>query len=538
MASQSLSTPEIASSTSSGSTSTSTAGAGANLTKKAKRQDDISPSSSSGGSIDLEKLPMPGTISASNGLSVVAGQKDNVYFVNGNAQYVTVPLNDLLASASSGESHGSSSNSSESNDANAASSTISGGAIAGIVVGCVVGVALAAGLLWFFLRRGRSRSNGNRHLPAFETLPSDKEVPYTFRSAPNSPPLPTEAGNDDAVRDLRAVTSGVVRQLPSEDSGERLLDPHAILAAGTPILAGVYLTTRDPAMVLSRDDVEHQPYASRTIQGRNDHETYTMHYFSNQEIFLRAINVASALGGTRGLAHHHDAVELTGRRQQQRFRYLWISTPCIANQSLENVLYHEESQPRLVNVNDYAYKAWSTYSLLESVANMHANGYVHLQLTPSAFYYRDIENVSDWILADLGYARRDNARVTDLRLNQYSAPELFATATSDNKRCFRQTATQALDIWSLGVLIYQLATGHQFTQDLAHMAQLSRRDRDQLFIRVTSACNDAGTVNATYRTLLEGMLQPDPERRLTAMSLLDYWREANGLFDDERATEA
>ncbi|ORZ02827.1 kinase-like domain-containing protein [Syncephalastrum racemosum] len=537
MASQSLSTSQAASTTTTSMTSTSTAGSGANLSRKAKRQDGIPSSGSSSGHLELEKVPMPGTISASNGLAVAAGPNKQLYFVNGNAQYVTVPLNDLLASASSAQPPGSN-GSGDSNDnsrANMPGSALKGGAIAGIVVGCVVGVALIAGLLWFLLRGRRSRRGGTRHLPAFETLPSDKEMSYTFRSAPNS--LPTDVGNDDAVRDLRAITSGIVRQLPSEDSGERLLDPHAILAAGTPILAGAYLTTRDPAVILSRDDVEHQPYASRTIQGRNDYETYTMHYFSNQEVFLRAISIASTLGGTRGLAHHHDAVELTGRRhQQQRFRYLWISSPCVAYQSLQSVLHQEESQPRLVNINDYAYKAWSTYSLLESVANMHANGYVHLQLTPLAFYYRDIENVSDWILADMGYARRDNTRVTDLRLNQYSAPELFATATSDNKRCFRQTATQALDVWSLGALIYQLATGHQLTQDLAHMAQLSRRDRDQLFIRVTSACNDAGTVNASYRTLLEGMLQPDPERRLTAASLLDYWRDANGLYDDEHET--
>ncbi|KAI8139815.1 kinase-like domain-containing protein [Fennellomyces sp. T-0311] len=388
------------------------------------------------------------------------------------------------------------------------------GAIAGGVVGGIVGLALIIGLLIFFLRKRRKSRQ-----PEFESI-GEKSQSSTaaWNFGTSSIKQVQEAQNLTHVRNLNVS--------PAELEA---LEPTSALSGGAIVLKGAYQLTRDPPVF--GDDDRVPKYVTRSIVNQSSGKNYTLHYFtqSTQGAFMRSVNTTCAIDSPR-VIQHQDAIALSQSTQPSGYRYLWITAPCIPTQSLHNAL---AGQDKNVDLNDYPFKAWSTYALLEAVKDIHAANFAHLGLKPSCFFYADPEDsISDWQVTGFDQAHPAGERLTEARLNQWSAPELFSTASSDNRRCFRQTVQTASDIWSLGCIIYTLATGRNLTIDLNHTAELSRRDRDQLYIRVTSACNEAGTINESYRTLLEGMLQPDPSRRSTAEHLADYWKEANGLYDD------
>ncbi|KAI9496755.1 kinase-like domain-containing protein [Zychaea mexicana] len=333
--------------------------------------------------------------------------------------------------------------------------------------------------------------------------------------------------------DIRNVAQ--IRQMDVSSAELEALEPTSPLADGAVVLGGLYQFTRDPPMFLDEEQSRVPKYAMRSIvhTPAGNSKNYTLHYFVKQakSAFIRNVTTTCAIGSASNrVIQHRDAIAMDHSTRRSGHQYLWITEPCVPQQSLHYVL---SGSDKSIDVSDYPFKAWSTYAMLDALKDVHAANYVHLGLTSWSFYYADPEAISDWQITGFDQTHCAGERIAEARLNQWSAPELFATASSDNRRCFRQTAQPASDIWSLGCIIYTLATGRSLTIDHNQTAQLSRRDRDQLFIHVTSACNEAGAVNESYRTLLEGMLQPDPARRSTAANLAAYWKEANGLYDDD-----
>ena len=406
---------------------------------------------------------------------------------------------------------------------------ISRGAIAGAVVGSVLGAAILIGLLIFCLKRRRkSRSQ------EFESLSGEKGNGSTAASWP----FVSRGGDSNntgstAVRqygDIGNVTN--IRQVNVTSAELEALEPSSPLADGAAVLGGLYKFTSDSPSFLDEQQSRIPRYAMRGIVYQNGGQIYSLHYFISQarDPFIRNVTTACALGTSSRVVQHHDAIAMNNPTRRGGYQYLWITEPSLPQQSLHYILTGSD---KTVDIHDYPFKAWSTYALLEALKDVHAANFVHLGLTPYSFNYNDIDSVSDWKVTGFDQTHSIGERVSEIHLNQWSAPELFATASNDNRRCFRQTVQPASDIWSLGCIIYTLATGRNLMIDLNQTAQLSKRDRDQLYIHVTSACNEAGAIEESYRTLLEGMLQPEPSRRSTAANLAAYWKEANGLYDDD-----
>ncbi|KAG2227441.1 hypothetical protein INT45_007466 [Circinella minor] len=405
---------------------------------------------------------------------------------------------------------------------------MSGGAIAGAVVGSILGAAILIGLLIFCLKRRRkSRSQ------EFESLSGEKSKTSTAASWP----FVSRGGDNDnagssAVKqygDIGNVTN--IRQISVSSTELEALEPTSPLADGAVVLGGLYQFTRDSPSFLDEQQSRIPKYAMRGVVYQNGGQTYTLHYFISKarDSFIRNVTTTCALGTSSRVIQHRDAIAMNNPTPRGGYQYLWITEPSLPQQSLHYILTGSDKS---IDIHDYPFKAWSTYALLEALKDVHTANFVHLGLTPYSFYYNDIDSVSDWQVTGFDQTHSIGERVNEIHLNQWSAPELFATASNDNRRCFRQTVQPASDIWSLGCIIYTLATGRNLTIDLNQTAQLSKRDRDQLYIHVTSACNEAGAVEESYRTLLEGMLQPEPSKRSTAANLAAYWKEANGLYDD------
>ncbi|KAI9265263.1 kinase-like domain-containing protein [Phascolomyces articulosus] len=401
------------------------------------------------------------------------------------------------------------------------------GTIAGAVVGSVVGLALILGLLIYFLKKHRkSRTREFESLRGGEKSQSSSAAAWPFvGNGGNATSSPVKQYGD-----IGNVSS--IRPVDVNAAELEALEPTSPMADGAVVLGGLYQFTRESPAFLDQQQTRIPKYAMRGIVYQNGGETYTLHYFitSTRDAFIKNVTTTVALANSSRVIQHRDAIAMSHPTRRSGYQYLWITEPCLPQQSLHYVLTGSDKS---IDIHEYPFKAWSTYAMLEALKEVHAANFVHLGLTPYSFYYTDPEQVSDWKITGFDQSHSIGERVSEAHLNQWSAPELFATASRDNRRCYRQTVQPASDIWSLGCIIYTLATGRSLTIDLSQTAQLSRSDREQLYAHVNIACNEAGSVNDSYRTLLEGMLHPDPAKRNTAANLAAYWKEANGLYDDD-----
>lgn len=478
------------------------------------------------GILNITAISMPSSFQSTSSVSIVISSPDQqVYFVGSGADGGLFQEHQLLSSlllpwgtnsTSGGDNNGTSS---DHNSVSAAHEREMG-VIAGSVVGGIIALAIIAAIFVWHIRRGRSRSANS-----FDPLTEEKNLSSAVSFAPT-------------IEKQRTPIGGLIRQMHLSRTELENIDPASSAPSGTPILGGAYTLTQEPAVFMDHP----QQYATRTIQDESldehQQQLYTLHYYVEEEqvAFLANVNATCAIASLR-VVQHHDAIALVDPPSTTPYcyRYLWISSPCPPHQSLDYILNASSSKSiTVVDVSDYAFKAWSTFALLQALQDVHAAGWTHLSLSPHSFYYPDLDHVSDWQLTGFHQAHRQGERVLNdvFLLNLWSAPELF---TNNDSRSFRQIAQPTHDIWSLGCIIYQLATGgHTLISDIALLRHRQRKNRDQfLQARMLDACSEASMVHASYGPLLEGMLQLDPKRRTSAADLAAYWKNANGLYDDE-----
>lgn len=368
------------------------------------------------------------------------------------------------------------------------------GVIAGAVVGSIVGAALIIGIFaWLFCRRRRRRSDRTGDFLIVDGEKGEREMP------------------------LLSLLSSVprVQQLHVNSDELASLEPDAT-SSSTVLEKMGYLPVSGPANLQQQDN----RHARRNFTKNGS--LYTLHYFSYTALdaFMRNIKTMGVARSNRFIKQY-DAFDLNTPTPRGGYRFLWITSPCTPDHSLEHILDPNTYAP--IDPHDFAFKAWSVFAMLEAVRDLHAQRIAHLSISPLCFYFENAETVSDWQLGDFDQAAINGETATNPRLNVCSAPEMLTSAMSVKRRNYhRLVVSQAMDIWSLGCVVYQVATGKRFQMDLKRLDAL-----------VAAACQEAGAVDHTFQVLLERMLQPDPVKRDTAENLAAYWKEANGLEDDD-----
>ena len=158
--------------------------------------------------------------------------------------------------------------------------------------------------------------------------------------------------------------------------------------------------------------------------------------------------------------------------------------------------------------------------LLTGIRYLHAVGIVHRDLKPGNLILKDPQDFSSVKIIDFGFAKKTEQKSSSPRMSaHYVAPEVLRRLFFDPDL----PSTSALDLWSAGVILYEILGGYSpFEGEHAHSgldAKLSAAIlageatfNDPVWEDVTDAAKD----------LVSKLLNPDPDTGLTAKEALKH----------------
>jgi len=150
-------------------------------------------------------------------------------------------------------------------------------------------------------------------------------------------------------------------------------------------------------------------------------------------------------------------------------------------------------------------------------AQCHAKNIVYRDIKPENFLFLDNSGDSPLKATDFGLAciLYDGETLNErCGTPHYMAPEVVDREVSYDHKC---------DVWSCGVVAYQLLTGHMpFESSMPHEAVY---DQQELFAQIGSSEIDFSSaawdrISADGRDLVQAMLQRDPAQRIAASEAL------------------
>jgi serine/threonine protein kinase len=176
-----------------------------------------------------------------------------------------------------------------------------------------------------------------------------------------------------------------------------------------------------------------------------------------------------------------------------------------------------------------------TQQLLRGLVELHSMGITHRDLKPTNIFVVS-KSASSWDvrIGDFGISKRVNADETALRTitgtRHYMAPELDPWLVDDEEA---HSYTQAVDIWALGILLYQMLTLQVTFRDISSLRKYFKGkttfpEEPLLQEGITSPCIE----------FLMAVLQPKPKDRPTSKDTFRYeWMKTPSSDPDIAAVE-
>lgn len=223
---------------------------------------------------------------------------------------------------------------------------------------------------------------------------------------------------------------------------------------------------------------------------------------------------------------HPNVVKIIDVYQSSRFVYIILEL-AMGGELLQSVMEHGS-----YNEDDarYVFK-----QILQGVAHLHKNGIVHRDLKPenillaepletardgSVLFSNVVVKITDFGLATI--VGRQEMMKTLCGTPQYVAPEIIvqATTTPSQAEGFEGYDGRAVDMWSLGVLLYVLLSGtvpfEEETDGSGQMYNLISKGiysfPDESWASVTTVAQDC----------IRGLMCVDVDKRLTAEQALEH----------------
>jgi serine/threonine protein kinase len=181
------------------------------------------------------------------------------------------------------------------------------------------------------------------------------------------------------------------------------------------------------------------------------------------------------------------------------------------------------------NVNWYE-KMVNLKKIMQGLANIHSVNVVHRDLHSGNIFFGepDLYFMEDITIGDLGISKSATESAFDENyygIIPYMAPEIFQG----------QKYTKASDIYSIGMIMWELMTGRRPFWDRNHDSEL--------IIEIYDGLRPPIVTNAPkgYIELMKECWHPDPDKRPTADDIYDkidkIYREESKNYNNEKPTE-
>jgi serine/threonine protein kinase len=194
---------------------------------------------------------------------------------------------------------------------------------------------------------------------------------------------------------------------------------------------------------------------------------------------------------------HPSILPLLGYDVQIESKTLRIAMPYIGPDSLESVLDAPRTHPWL----SFTSKTMIVVGIVVGMYLVHCGGIIHRDLKPTNILLDPTSHHP--IIADFGLSRKQDVNTTmthSVGTPLYMAPEIFIGGRYSNK----------VDIFSFGVLLYEIVTGQKPLQDSGNIPF-------KLFTKVTAGdrAKIPDTVEPFTRGLITRCWDGDPDHRPT-----------------------
>eukprot|EP00041_Stephanoeca_diplocostata_P037953 m.1462016 g.1462016 ORF g.1462016 m.1462016 type:complete len:602 (+) comp25133_c2_seq16:178-1983(+) len=154
--------------------------------------------------------------------------------------------------------------------------------------------------------------------------------------------------------------------------------------------------------------------------------------------------------------------------------------------------------------------------ILRALAYLHANRLVHRDIKPENFMFSSRNPTAEIKLIDFGVSRQftDKSKMTRTTGTlEYMAPEVL-----------NHDYTEASDLWSFGVMLFEMITGKCPFREMNPAAEIKRRVQDptRLHSDLSQELHEFSTCSNVCAQFVLALLTPNVESRLTAMQALQH----------------
>ncbi|KAG2180530.1 hypothetical protein INT44_003534 [Umbelopsis vinacea] len=410
------------------------------------------------------------------------------------------------------------------------------GAIVGGVIGGVAFVVICIALLIFYRRRARREkfSKGSTKTRGFQDEQYSDHIderPGVHNDSPigmmkiTAPPrLSNGRYRQDTLESIISPVQNTFSPVVSQSHSKILLpdltqlyvqdsnihipeytgaDLNALrkdLKGGAHVLDDKYVLTSEPATKIS---TYYTIRAANKLPDKMDQ--VSLHFFKEPALGLQLaqIGFATKLAGST-IINHVESYKLPGGND---YTALSVTEACSPTKSLYRLLHPAAGDLTLADTTDQYFQSLTIKSLLQALEVLQRHDLAHTSLSANAFFHMG-GCVTEWKLGKLEECRVFGDYVGDCDVSETTPPEILNGIVSH--------ITAESNLWSLGVVIYEIITGKPLFKSVDDATQ---------FAKTGTPVHLHAIANSKSQMLLSCMLQIQPTQRSKVEDLLFIWDE-------------